>query len=107
MRWFRKKSKVAVSSLRIGTDIHTHLLPGVDDGRFTFGSAAETLSQMYDKGLDRVYLTPHMIAGLYENSHEKLHDALKGVKDCVGTATIPEISLGAEYMIDETLLPYI
>lgn len=107
MRWFRKKRKVPISSLHINRDIHTHLLPGLDDGRFTFESAADTLVKMYENGISQVCLTPHVIAGLYENTTERLHSAFKGIRDCVGRSMIPGLSLGAEYMIDDTLLSHI
>lgn len=105
MGWFKKRMKVPVNSLKIELDIHTHLLPGVDDGRFTCESARDTLAKMYDKGVSRVCLTPHIIAGLYENTVGKLNNALDGVRKCVGESDVmtPLFSLGAEYMVDETL----
>lgn len=105
MGWPVRKKKIPVRSLRIATDVHTHLLPGVDDGRFTFDSAARTLEEMYEAGVRQVCLTPHVIAGLYDSSGSRLMDAVRGVVECTGgEAPVPELRLGAEYMIDETLL---
>ena len=105
MRWFTKRHKVPVSALRITQDIHTHLLPGVDDGRYTPEEAAEALAAMYKRGVRHVCFTPHIIAGLYDNTPAKLNAAFDGFVNCIGEGIpLPEISLGAEYMVDDTLL---
>lgn len=102
MWWFKKRRKVPVKSLRIEFDVHTHLLPGVDDGKFNCESARETLMEMHDNGISRVCLTPHIFAGLYENSTEKLNSALDNLRKSIGESdTVPRFSLGAEYMVDE------
>lgn len=104
----KKKRKVLLNSLKIERDIHTHLLPKVDDGRFTFDSAVETLARMNVKGVRRVCLTPHIITGLYGNSTRKLSDMFNNLRNRTeDKGAIPELSLGAEYMIDETLLTYL
>ena len=106
MRWPGKTGKkrgIPISSLRIERDVHTHLIPGVDDGEFTFGTAAQALSLMRDKGVLRVCLTPHVMAGVYDNHEHDLTEGMKGIVRCAGN-DIPELHLGAEYMIDQNLL---
>lgn len=105
MLWFSKKGRVALNDLRISRDIHTHLLPGVDDGRFTYESAAATLAKMYTNGTTEVCITPHIITGLYDNTKTNLKTALTEVVKYADSAdAIPRVHLGAEYMIDETFL---
>jgi len=41
------------------TDIHTHILPGVDDGAETLEQSLKMLAQAYEDGTDTVVLTPH------------------------------------------------
>lgn len=108
MFWFRKKKGVAIDTLRIAADIHTHLIPGVDDGRFTPESAAATLARMYAGGTETVCLTPHRITGVYECGEEVLNDGLRKIITCAGRyGTIPRLSLAAEYMVDEAFLSHI
>ena len=59
MFWFKKKSKKGLKFLEGATDIHCHLLAGVDDGFETLSDSYELLAQQQNAGLKRVYLTPH------------------------------------------------
>ena len=59
MFWFFKKTIKGAKFLEGATDIHCHLLAGVDDGMSTLEEGYELLAQEYNAGLKRVYLTPH------------------------------------------------
>ena len=41
------------------TDLHTHILPGVDDGAKTVDDSLAMLYAQYEQGVDTVVLTPH------------------------------------------------
>ena len=41
------------------TDLHTHILPGVDDGAGTVDDSLAMLYAQYEQGVDTVVLTPH------------------------------------------------
>ena len=43
-------------------DLHTHLLPGVDDGSPTAAHSATVLRRMHDEGVRTVACTPHLRA---------------------------------------------
>ena len=59
MFWFSSKRKKGFEFLSGATDIHCHLLVGVDDGMNTLSESFELLAQERTAGLKRVYLTPH------------------------------------------------
>ena len=59
MFWFSKKKTTGTKFLDNATDIHCHLLPGVDDGMEILSDSFELLSQEEMAGLKRVYFTPH------------------------------------------------
>jgi protein-tyrosine phosphatase len=44
-------------------DLHSHLLPGVDDGSRSLAQSVEVLKQFADEGVTDVVLTPHLKAG--------------------------------------------
>ena len=49
-------------------DMHTHILPGVDDGAETMETAIEMIGSSIKNGTKEILLTPHgNIMGLYEN----------------------------------------
>ena len=62
-----KKSALDVSLLQGFTDIHTHYLPGVDDGFQTEEDTIRALEEMIRWGVKRVYFTPHAMADLPDN----------------------------------------
>ncbi len=47
--------------LRKGTDCHSHILPGVDDGVQTMEEALEILRLYEELGIKSVWLTPHIM----------------------------------------------
>lgn len=54
------------------TDIHTHILPGVDDGAPDIGTAMEMLAISYGENVRRLFLTPHYIRGGNQYRPEEL-----------------------------------
>ena len=80
------------------TDIHTHLLPGVDDGVETLEESLRTLAFLQDLGVERIFLTPHVMADLQANTPEALHTRyLELLRDSPSGL---ELRLAAEYMLD-------
>lgn len=59
MFWFGKKKVSGVKFLDNATDIHCHLLVGVDDGMDSLSESFELLAQEAMAGVKRVYFTPH------------------------------------------------
>ena len=49
------------------TDLHSHLVPGVDDGSRTLDDARDGLRQLLDAGIRRVVTTPHLNASLTQD----------------------------------------
>ena len=41
------------------TDIHTHILPGVDDGAPTVAEALKLVKMAWENGTRTIFLTPH------------------------------------------------
>ena len=49
-------------------DIHTHILPGVDDGAQSLENTLVMLRIAYDSGTRRMVATPHMFLDLFNNN---------------------------------------
>ena len=48
-------------------DIHSHILPGIDDGALDFDSSIEMLRVAEKSGVSDIILTPHYIRGSIYN----------------------------------------
>lgn len=95
---FFKKSFLQSELLKGFTDVHCHILPGVDDGVQKMESALHVLDYYEQNGVKRVFFTPHVAEELHENNREHLlqrFDELR--KQYKGSI---ELALGAEYMLD-------
>lgn len=62
------------------TDIHAHVLPGVDDGARDLDHSLDMLRFMYDEGIRNVIATPHYHGGYVECGIEVLKDRLEILK---------------------------
>jgi protein-tyrosine phosphatase len=81
-------------------DIHSHILPGVDDGAQTLKEALDMLRMAVDGGVSIQYLTPHIYAGKYNNNKVSLQARFGQFKEQVKKANIEvELRLGAEVRI--------
>jgi protein-tyrosine phosphatase len=84
-------------------DLHSHLVPGVDDGTATTAESIAALSGLYQEGVRSVVTTPHLLVprlgsdaeidrelSLQRRAFDQLIDACKGRDD------LPSIGLGQE-----------
>lgn len=83
-------------------DLHSHLLPAVDDGSRSLEQSVKVLGEMARQGVTDVCLTPHLQAGRSEAgppaSHQKAFEALRAVAPAT-----PRLHRGAEVMLDRPL----
>ena len=96
------KSKKEQVKLFYNTDVHSHILPGVDHGSQSIEQSLDMLKTEIDMGIDRVILTSHVTAMTFENTRESLMDAFLKLKDAVTDAGLDiDLYLSAEYRMDE------
>ena len=104
MSFFSSKTSLVNTGLLYGmTDIHSHILPGVDDGVVAFNEAVKSLQWLKSVGIHRIYLTPHIMTDFSKNNYEYISEQYELFKDKLindGIGDIPEMKLGAEYMLE-------
>ncbi|MCF0048446.1 histidinol phosphatase [Dyadobacter sp. LJ53] len=103
LNWlFDKKTIKNVTLESIGIDIHSHVLPGIDDGVQTIEEAIEMVSKMQALGYTKIVTTPHIMWDCYKNTPDiirtKLSELRQAAKDHGLTI---QIDAAAEYFIDE------
>jgi protein-tyrosine phosphatase len=82
-------------------DIHSHLLPGVDDGSISFQQTLEQLRMMAQAGVSKAYLTPHFMRNLYHNTNSVIMPVFEKLQKDVTSANLNiQLELGCEFFID-------
>lgn len=95
---FSKKQTIATAgTLAGGTDYHTHILPGVDDGVGTMEEALHTLQACEATGIKKLWLTPHIMEDCH-NTPAQLQERYEELRNKYNGSI--ELHLAAEYMID-------
>ncbi|MES2849350.1 MAG: CpsB/CapC family capsule biosynthesis tyrosine phosphatase [Bacteroidota bacterium] len=106
--FFKKKSNPAPAinlQLPVDTDIHSHILPGIDDGSPDIETSLRLVKGIYDIGIRKTVATPHVISDMYRNTPETINNALDKLKIAVAAEGIDiEITAAAEYMLDDYFL---
>ncbi len=55
-------------------DIHSHILPGIDDGAESITAAVDVLRAAFESGTRHIIATPHFITGSYDNDADSIHE---------------------------------
>lgn len=81
-------------------DIHSHILPMVDDGANSVNMALAMLDQAYRSGTDIIFLTPHLAYAYdFVNPYEKISRLFDDFKRIVAREGIPiQLYLGTEFL---------
>jgi protein-tyrosine phosphatase len=92
------------ATMRGYVDIHCHWLPGVDDGAESLDDSIALLERLRAAGFDQVVATPHMRAGMFDNSREDLERVFAEVAPIIrGRASLPAIELSCEHHLDDVV----
>ncbi len=98
--FFRRKPAETVE-LFFHTDIHCHLVPGIDDGQKEAVPAAELVAREYGWGIRRIITTPHVTQDTFENTPEIISNAFEKLRAAVeSNGTDIELLHSAEYRLD-------
>jgi len=99
---FGKKKYALPDFSDIGTDLHSHLLPGIDDGAATLEDALEIIGMMRELGYRKWITTPHVSALMYPNTKERILGQVFAIADRLGDGETGswEILASGEYHLD-------
>ena len=101
--WFKKKKITQASPLT--TDLHSHLLPGIDDGVETLEQAEEIILHFKQLGYTKLITSPHVMSDAYRNTSEGILAKLAELKHYLQSKGIAiTIEAAAEYYLDETVM---
>jgi protein-tyrosine phosphatase len=78
-------------------DLHTHILPGVDDGAPDLATALDMARMAVDDGIKVMACTPHFMPGIYDNESSDIRCRIADFTQRLRDANIPlEIVVGAD-----------
>ncbi len=98
--FFKKKKEIL--PLPYSTDIHSHLVPGVDDGAKNTDTALFLIGKMKEWGIKHIVTTPHRTDEVFENDPESISPYYNKVKNNVAIQ-YPDMTFthSFEYRLDE------
>ncbi|EAZ81684.1 tyrosine-protein phosphatase [Algoriphagus machipongonensis] len=103
-----KKKEVVYEDLDLGwmqVDMHSHLIPGIDDGSKSMEESLSLIRRLSDFGLRKIITTPHIMSEYYRNTPEIIRMGLEDLRNSLKKEGIDiEIDAAAEYYMDEIFL---
>lgn len=85
--------------------MHSHLLPGLDDGAETVAHSLDLLRALRELGFRKLIMTPHIMGDFYKNTPAGIRAALQVLREAAAAAGLGDVALdcAAEYYLDEFL----
>jgi|SRR6516225_6292411 len=101
---FRKKPKPAgrIDMTDLYCDMHSHLIPGLDDGASDLDTAVRMIRGMQALGYRKLITTPHVMSEMYKNTSEGILAAYEVLSKRLEEEQIPvTVTAAAEYFMDD------
>jgi tyrosine-protein phosphatase YwqE len=93
----RKPAKVPFRA-----DMHSHLIPRIDDGVRSYEQALITIERLMEAGYEKFVTTPHIMSDSYPNTMAIIRDKEKQLREFLASKNLKiEITAAAEYYLDE------
>jgi protein-tyrosine phosphatase len=101
MKFFARRPSLTDFSA-VKADMHSHLIPGVDDGAGTLDDSIAMARRMYELGYSKLITTPHIQHEFFLNTPEIIRSGLDKVRKALISENIPvEIQAAGEYLLDD------
>lgn len=85
-------------------DLHSHILPGIDDGARSLDIALQMAQQAVTCGVSHMVCTPHIHRGYFDNSQSSIEAAFHSFNEHVKRESIPlSLSFAAEVRVNELI----
>ncbi|HET9058222.1 MAG TPA: CpsB/CapC family capsule biosynthesis tyrosine phosphatase [Chitinophagaceae bacterium] len=98
---FKKKPSSQEQLGLLHTDVHSHLLPGIDDGSPDLETSIQLITELKQLGYKKLVTTPHILWDMYKNDRESILRREELVKDELIKRNIDiQFKAAAEYYVD-------
>lgn len=86
-------------------DIHSHLLPGIDDGAQNFSETLELTKALQSFGISQIITTPHVIQNIWDNDSHKINQkASETIINLQNSQINIPFTAAAEYLMDDSFV---
>jgi protein-tyrosine phosphatase len=101
----RKSGHRAGTFSFLGTDLHSHIIPGIDDGAQTLEDSIEMVKHLQKMGFNSLITTPHIRQGHFNNTPATVHQGLHLLQHALKEEGINiPVKAAGEYFVDEAFL---
>ena len=101
--FFHKKPRPARPLESLGCDLHSHLIPGIDDGVKDLDSSLELIRGLMELGYRKVITTPHVNGDTYRNTPDTIGAGRVDVLAALQREGVQvEFQAAAEYLMDDS-----
>ena len=98
------KRKSTPQPLFFHTDIHCHIIPGIDDGARNLDESLQLVDAMADLGFSRIFASPHITQGTFENTPDTIAGPFRELREALTAKGSPvQLEHWAENRIDDIL----
>ena len=99
---FKKNNLPRADFSGLSCDMHSHLIPGIDDGVADIETSLQLIKGMAALGYKKLVTTPHVFWEMFQNTPEIINAGCEAVKKRLAEANIAiEFSAAAEYFMDD------
>ena len=104
--FFKSSSKtndeVSVDFSNLGVDLHSHLIPGIDDGSKSLEDSISLIKELKSLGFNKIITTPHIMSDYYRNTPDIILSGRDKVREELARLNIDmPFDAAAEYYYDE------
>ena len=102
MFFFKKKKEISLDLAWLGTDMHSHLIPGIDDGAKDIATSIQLIKGLENLGYKKLITTPHVLWEIYANTPDIITQGLGELKAAMDKEGLNiELHAAAEYFMDD------
>lgn len=83
-------------------DIHSHILPGIDDGAKNIHESLELISEIKKLGFSKIIATPHTHTGLYNNTNTTIKNSYNSIINELDNGLI--VNYASEYLLEDSMI---
>jgi tyrosine-protein phosphatase YwqE len=100
-----KKNSEPFDFGKLKIDMHSHLIPGIDDGAATLEESLVMIQRFKQMGYQKIITTPHIKTGSYDNTSEIIKHGERKVKAALEQLNLEiEFEAAAEYFFDYSFI---